>query len=204
MKTIFKSPSIKGNGGKNKGKKYWTKEINDLYNNMVIGITIFIVMVAALGAMNTYHTKKYNEIMGQFKQTMPVVMDEFKTHIVKAENVEIITEEKDGKGVESVEQTIRRIANENNFQYTDYLVRLANCESRLNPKAVNTQGNKPARSRDRGLFQINDYYHKHISDAQAFDVEFSTKYTMKLINEGKQEYWVCNDLVKRNPTKYTP
>ena len=190
-KKLFRSPSVRGNGGKNKGKKYYTKEIDQLFHNMVYGILFFIIAVFIISATSKAHTKKFNEIMSSLNQV--AVMDEFKTHVVKAEGVIIEYAEKDGKGVEeTVEQTIRRIAAQENFKWPDYLVRLAKCESSLNPKAVNTQGNKPKQSRDRGLFQINDHFHKNVSDAQAFDIEFSTRYTIKLINEGKQGYWVCD------------
>lgn len=41
-------------------------------------------------------------------------------------------------------------------------------ESGWNPAAVNVAGNSPP-SRDRGLVQINDYWHPEVSDACAFD-----------------------------------
>lgn len=215
-KKLFRSPSVKGNGGKNRGKKYYTKRINMIFKQTLLGLTLFCVVVGIIGGVSTYHTKKYNSIMAEYegfqerynkrvqhdKEVIEKIKNEsvsmFKVQTVKAEGLPV--EQTISK--ETVEQAIRRIAKEENFQYTDYLLRLANCESRLNPKAVNTQGNKPAQSRDRGLFQINDYYHKHVTDTQAFDVDFATRYTIKLINEGKQEYWVCNGLVKKNPAKY--
>lgn len=140
--------------------------------------------------MNEYNTFKEARLSKKITVDLGLINPQrvFKTQVVKAEGLPV--EQTSSK--ETVEQTIRRIAKEENFKWPDYLVRLAKCESSLNPKAVNTQGNKPKQSRDRGLFQINDYFHKHVSDAQAFDVEFSTKYTIKLINEGKQGYWVCD------------
>lgn len=41
-------------------------------------------------------------------------------------------------------------------------------ESGGDDQAVNTEGNTPP-SRDRGLWQINDYWHKEVNDACAFD-----------------------------------
>ena len=105
---------------------------------------------------------------------------------------------------ESVEEMIRRIAKEMNFQWTDYLVRLANCESRLNPKAVNKQNNNPKHSVDRGLFQINNHWHKNVSDEQAFDPEFSIRWSINKINTGGQGIWVCDKYVRANPSKYNP
>lgn len=46
---------------------------------------------------------------------------------------------------------------------------IALAESGGNTLAVNTAGNTPAGSRDRGLFQFNEYWNKDISDADAFD-----------------------------------
>lgn len=198
-KRIFRSPSIKGNGGKNKGKKYYTKNIDQLFKNIVWSIALFCIAIFIISATDKAHTKKFNEIMSSLNTEQTKIMDEFKTHVVKAEGVEIIYEQ-DGKGVEenneTVEESIRRIAKEENFKWPDYLVKLAKCESSLNPKAVNIHGNKPSTSKDRGLFQLNDYWHKHVSDSQAFDIDFSTRYTIKLINEGKQGLWVCNNKIK--------
>ncbi len=91
-----------------------------------------------------------------------------------------------------MEIKIRELADRENFQWPDYLVKLANCESKLNPNAVNDNG---AFGKDRGLFQINSFYHPNISDEQAFDVEFATKWTMNMINKGYQHRWACNDIV---------
>lgn len=109
-----------------------------------------------------------------------------------------------GMVVETVEQTIRRLAKEANFPWADYLVRLAVCESGLNPKAVNGRNNNPAHSKDRGLFQINDYWHKNVPDSVAFDTEASTKWAIEKINNGGQGIWVCNKYVLKNPNKYNP
>lgn len=47
-------------------------------------------------------------------------------------------------------------------------------ESRGNPQALNDKNNTPAGSRDRGLWQINDYWNPSVTDACAFDPECST------------------------------
>lgn len=103
---------------------------------------------------------------------------------------------------ETVEQTIRRLAKEANFQWPDYLVRLANCESYLNPFETNAKGNVPVGSVDRGVFGINDYWHKEVSDEVAFNLEAATKWTMDWINKGHQNEWMCDPLVRANPAKY--
>ncbi len=97
--------------------------------------------------------------------------------------------------VKSVEQQIRDIAKEHNFKWIDYLVRLADCESKLNPLAVNDKNNNPSWSKDRGLFQYNSHWQSGVSDECAFDIRCSTEKAIDMINSGKQRLWVCNDLV---------
>ena len=98
----------------------------------------------------------------------------------------------------NIESQIREIAKENNFRWEDYLVRLAKCENtRLDPNAKNTEGNSPARSVDRGLWQINSYHHSEVSDECAFDVRCSTEWTMDRINNGYQHEWVCDSQARR-------
>ena len=72
----------------------------------------------------------------------------------------------------------------------DKAVLLAKRESSLNPLAVNVNKDKQ-RSRDRGLWQWNDFFHKNISDETAFDPELSTQLAMKAISEGKARMWVA-------------
>lgn len=93
----------------------------------------------------------------------------------------------------SVEQQIRDIAKQANFKYTDYLVRLAYCESRFDVYALNDNG---AYGIDRGIFQINSKYHKEVSNSQAFDLVYATNWTMDRINNGYQHEWACNKLIK--------
>jgi hypothetical protein len=97
--------------------------------------------------------------------------------------------------VKSVEQQIRDIAKEHNFRWPDYLVRLADCESKLNPLAVNESNNNPSWSKDRGLFQFNSHWQSKISDECAFDIRCSTEKTMEYINAGRQHLWACNDII---------
>jgi hypothetical protein len=95
---------------------------------------------------------------------------------------------------EAVERRIRELAAEAHFAWPDYLVRLAKCESGLNPAAVNV--NKDG-SKDVGLFQINERYHPEVSDAVAKDIDESTKWTMWRINSGHQAEWMCDPIVRK-------
>lgn len=120
--------------------------------------------------------------------------------VVKAEVVNITVDKS-----ETVEQTIRRIAKEENFPWVEYLIRLAKCENdTLDPNRTNTRGNHPAWSVDRGIFMINNFHHAEVSDEQAFNVEFATKWTIKRILQGYQSEWVCDKYVRANPNKYNP
>lgn len=86
---------------------------------------------------------------------------------------------------EDVATMIKRIANREGVD-PELAYRVAKCESNLDPKAVgtNTDG-----SRDRGLYQINDKWHPDVSDAQAFDAEFSINFFCKSIREGHLSWW---------------
>ena len=95
----------------------------------------------------------------------------------------------------TVEEQIRAIAEEHNFEWPDYLVRLSECEASLQVDALNIEGNYPVGSRDRGLYQINDYWHSEVSDEVAFDIRLSTEWTMWMINSGNQKQWSCDSLI---------
>ena len=82
------------------------------------------------------------------------------------------------------EQEIRQIAREMNFD-EDYLWRLCYCESGGNNLAV---GDGSYYS--RGLFQISYYYHPYVSDEQAFDVRWSTVWTINKLKNG-ENLWTC-------------
>ncbi len=90
-----------------------------------------------------------------------------------------------------VEEQIRQIAQEHDFKWPDYLVRLAYCESRLKLNAFNPTNN----SDDRGIFQISKLWHPEVNDECAYDLECATEWTMWRINSGYQHEWVCNNLV---------
>ena len=43
---------------------------------------------------------------------------------------------------------------------------------------------------------INNYWHKDISDAESFNDDFSIKWTMNMINQGRQSRWCCDGIIK--------
>ena len=86
---------------------------------------------------------------------------------------------------ETIEEMIRRIAKEEKVD-PDLAVRVALCESNLDPKAWSPV---PNRGVDRGLYQINSYWHPEVSDEQALDPEFSTRFFCKAVKNGKLSWW---------------
>jgi hypothetical protein len=86
---------------------------------------------------------------------------------------------------ETTEEMVRRIAKDNCVD-PELAVKVAKCESGLNPKAINTNTDG---SRDRGLFQINEKYHPEVTDTQAFDVAFSTKFFCDAQKAGFISWW---------------
>jgi len=89
----------------------------------------------------------------------------------------------------SVADRIRRVAKQEGYQYPEKLVRLAKCESGLNPhaKLVNR------RERSYGVFQINLKAHRHITRAQATDVEWATRWSIERIRmQGFRDWKICS------------
>lgn len=145
-------------------------------------ITLFLMMFANMG-YNLFLNNKVDNVITEVQETKQI--DD-----IEIIAVPVITDEPD------IELQIRAIADEKDFKWPDYLVRLAFCESRLDPKALNTKGNTPADSYDRGLFQYNSYWQKQVSDECAYDVRCATETTIRMINEGKQHLWSCDRIVK--------
>ena len=94
----------------------------------------------------------------------------------------------DIKPPETIEELIKRIANEEKVEEL-LCLSVAKCESNFNSKVVNIKGNYPSTSKDRGLFQINSYWHKGVSDEMAFDPEYATKFFCKAVKDGKLSWW---------------
>lgn len=95
------------------------------------------------------------------------------------------TKTKEKKEEQTIEDIISYTAKEEGVD-PDLAIRVAKCESGLDTKAINinTDGSK-----DRGLFQINDKWHPEVSDEQAFDPVYSTKFFCKAFKEGHLDWW---------------
>lgn len=86
---------------------------------------------------------------------------------------------------QDVEALIRSVAKLENVD-PELAVRVATCESNLNPQAINVN---PKGSRDRGIFQINDKYHPEVTDEEAFDIVCSTKFFCNAFKAGNLSWW---------------
>lgn len=143
----------------------------------IVFILLLLVVISKLQNISKHNDKVLEEIIGIKK-------------IVEEPRYTVYIEYVEREG--TVEEQIREIAEEYNFKWIDYLIRLAKCESSLDPKAINGKNNKPITSVDRGLFQINDYWHSEVDDNCAYSTICSTKWTMQRINDGYQHEWVCD------------
>jgi len=85
----------------------------------------------------------------------------------------------------TVEQQIRTIAQQNGID-PDLAVRVAKCESNLNPQAININTDN---SIDRGLYQINSKYHPEVTEIQAFDITFSCQFFCTAFKNGNLSWW---------------
>lgn len=68
----------------------------------------------------------------------------------------------------------------------DLAVRVATCESGLNPYAVNKNTNGTT---DRGLYQWNDYWHPEITDEMAFNPYYATLHFCRAVKAGNLSWW---------------
>lgn len=84
----------------------------------------------------------------------------------------------------SVKDQILNVAEEEGFKSTWVLLKLVKCESTFNPKAVGDHG------KAFGLYQIHIKIHK-ITKKQAFNVDFSTRWTINKLRQGECHIWTC-------------
>lgn len=74
----------------------------------------------------------------------------------------------------------------------EYATKIIQCESSWNPKAFHQ--NKG--SIDRGLWQLNSYFHPEVSKDCAYDTACSTIEAIRIIKSKGFGEWVCSGLVK--------
>lgn len=86
---------------------------------------------------------------------------------------------------ETIEEIIKRVALKNGVS-PELALEVAKCESQLSPHAVNI--NAPD-SIDRGIYQINSKWHPEVTEAQAFDPEFSAQFFCTAFKNGNLSWW---------------
>ena len=86
-----------------------------------------------------------------------------------------------------IPKTIIAVAKEENFEDIENLLKLAQCESGFNPSSLNPTNN----SYDRGTFQISRKWHPEVSDEQAYDIKYATRWTIGKIRAGQLKQWCC-------------
>lgn len=94
--------------------------------------------------------------------------------IVKAEEVK-------AEEPETVEEIIRRVSKEKGFQYTDRLVKIAECESSFDPTAENPK------SSAKGIFQILNMH--GLTVLERFDPETATKWAIGEVEKNGFSAW---------------
>lgn len=88
-----------------------------------------------------------------------------------------------------VANQIREIARQEGFVEKELLVKLAFCESSLNPTAKGDNGDS------LGLFQINSRWHD-LPDEERMDIKKSTLWTIDQIEQGNLNIWTCGRKIK--------
>lgn len=84
---------------------------------------------------------------------------------------------------ESIKDMILRLSREYEISPT-LSWNIVKCESGGDPTKVGDRG------MSRGLWQINQKHHPYITDKQAFDPEWSTRWSLEKIKQGK-DLWTC-------------
>lgn len=79
-------------------------------------------------------------------------------------------------------------------------VAVARCESGLKPDAINVN---TGGSKDRGLYQWNDYYHPEITDEMAFNPETATDLFLKAVKQGHLNWWKASAKCWNKEGKYS-
>lgn len=88
---------------------------------------------------------------------------------------------------EQMRDIIRRIAPEYGVD-VEKAIQVATNESSLNPNC-RSRNNDWRKSLDRGLFQLNDYWYRDISDECAYNPECATRIFCQRVKQGRATDW---------------
>ena len=142
---------------------------------------------------NIQFAERYHlEVKKITPSTWQYILDWFKSLFKQAQPILNPLEEvvvKNIETTESITDIITRIALEEGVE-PELAIAVAKCESSLNPKARLV--NSP-RSIDRGLYQINSFYHPNVTDAQADNPEFACRWFCKAVKDKKLKvFWTAS------------
>lgn len=156
-----------------------------------------LVLVVIFGATQAILSHRVKTVSPQALNTATELVEPLVATVEATSSPKIVVKEvKLLYNKPKVEMEIRAIADELNFKWPDYLVRLAFYESSLNPNAVS----KPNKNGtvDRGLFQFNSKMPPiTITEECAMSLDCSTRKAIEAINAGKQHHWSADKLAKR-------
>jgi hypothetical protein len=123
----------------------------------------------------------------------PLLTPLVRTGLVKVQ----VVEAKDTRWCDSPIKCIRDVGEQLGESNQDIMtmIRLAKCESTMNPNAYHVNKNG---SVDRGLLQINSV-HKGLSNADAFDTEKNIRFAFKLHRDQKHSFraWSCLKVINK-------
>lgn len=108
-----------------------------------------------------------------------------RVRLVKVAKLEMKQAKKQTKVIFPFRQDVQRRISEIEPELADTLILLAKCESTLNSDAVGDYGNS------YGLYQVFLKWHPEVSQAQAQDIEFATRWTASKIRQGQGHLWSC-------------
>lgn len=143
----------------------------------IILLTAVLIGIALIGNAEVKVLKDFEQTFITFKAMRHLPINEDRTDL-------------------TVEEQIRNIVRKNNFKWEDYAVNMACCEGLFSTSTINTAGNNPTGSRDRGLYGINDYWHEEVSDECSHDLLCSTEWMMWMVESGHQEEFMCDSKIK--------
>ena len=183
---------------KNKNRTYRgkpTKHVLDEKREEVrAGIAYIITSILIVGGYAAFSVNNniVLDVEAEGVKSADVVVEDVAPVVVEIVEVAKADEVKDL----SVKERVLKVAEDKDFQYTGYLLKLIDCESKFNPNAVNDRGNTPKGSKDQGIMQINDHWHREVTDEQAFNLEWSVAWAIDNINAGRQDMWSCDRIIK--------
>lgn len=178
-------------------KLYIKFKIKQLVNSrFTLGLVCFLI-----GASYIFVYLEVKPIIEEMNAgtTTRIVFDTASGSVVKAvehqaieqtEPKNSISGEKDKTPSSQIIAQIKKVAEEENFKEVDNLLRLAKCESGFRQYAFNTTN----QSNDRGIFQISKRWHPTVTDDQAYDPIYATRWTINKIKAGGLKLWMCSNV----------